>query len=260
MRRRVRLSLIATVTTLAVLTAGACQPEELDQWLIEHHKPLMAEPQRSQFAAYLTLVKAELDRRNRFVGNISPVSAERLGLSWRPGCPVGPESLRLLTLSFWGMDNQEHTGELIVHQSIAAQTVGAFKALWDEKFPINRMDTADKFLRPEDFAPGGELKPTPPAIDRVNDTSAFMCRRTTGATSWSEHSKGLAIDINPVQNPYIKGSTLIPLNGQVPRDPNVPGTMYAGSDQVRAFTSRGLKWGGVWNSIHDYMHFSPTNR
>lgn len=194
-----------------------------------------------------------------FAGSVAPVDEARLGLSWRPGCPVGAADLRLLTLTFHGFDGRAHTGELIVHRSIAERTVRAFEELWDAGFPINRMDTAEKFARPEDFDPDGSFIETH-GPDLVNDTSAFFCRPTTGGGGWSQHSYGTAIDVNPVQNPYVKGDTVIPPNGTLPRDAAVPGTIVAGSVVVRAMRRAGLTWGGTWHSLKDYMHFSANGR
>jgi hypothetical protein len=161
-------------------------------------------------------------------------------------------------VSFWGFDGVGHTGEIIVAQSIAAKVVTVFRTLWNEKFPINRMDTADKFARPEDFRTDGTFIETHAAPDTVNDTSAFFCRPTTGGSGWSQHSYGTAIDINPVQNPYIKGSTVIPINGT--RNAAAPGTIVANGVVDKAFKKAGLKWGGRWKSLKDYMHFSVTGK
>ena len=191
----------------------------------------------------------------RFAATVVEVDEARLGLSWRPGCPVGAQDLRLLTLVHHTFD-----GELIVHRSIVESTVAAFEELWDLGFPINRMETADAFIRPEDIADDGTFINTV-GPDLANDTSAFMCRQMTGSNrTWSEHSYGTAIDINPVQNPYVKGDLVVPMNGIVPRDPVSGGMLTAASPAVRAFSGRGFVWGGTWTSLKDYMHFSVSGR
>jgi len=202
--------------------------------------------------------EAEVARWGQFVGRIDGVSTERLGLSWRPGCPVSPSDLRLLTLSYWGVDGVGHQGELIVHRDIAPGVINAFRVLWITKFPINRMETPERYIRAEDIGPDGEYLPGEPGPDTANDTSGFLCRRSTGARSWSQHAYGKAIDINPVQNPYVKGSTVVPLNGAY--NPSAPGTITRTGIVVRAFQASGLKWGGNWRSAKDYMHFSANGR
>lgn len=257
MRRRFLI-----VLTTAALFAGVagCDAAAFNRWLVERGKPAMTEPELSKVVALITAAENENTRKASFTATLVGVDAARLGLSWRPGCPVGPADLRLITVSYWGFDNAGHTGELIVHRNIALQTIRAFRELWDARFPINRMDTAEKFASPTDFRPDGSFIETH-GPDLVNDTSAFFCRPTTGSSSgWSQHSYGTAIDINPVQNPYIKGATVIPENGTTARNASVPGTIVKGSLPVAAMKRAGLVWGGTWSSLKDYMHFSATGR
>jgi len=199
----------------------------------------------------------ELLRRALFRGEIHGVTAQRLGLSWRPGCPVGPADLRLLTVSYWGFDGVGHYGELVVHRKVASNVVKAFRTLWNDRFPIAQMRTADVFLTPDDFDAAGRYIERN-ELDEANNTSAFMCRQPTAGSGWSEHSYGRAIDINPVQNPYVKGWLVVPPNGR--RDPAAQGTISAGGTVVRAMAAAGFRWGGTWHSLRDYMHFSTTGR
>jgi hypothetical protein len=96
----------------------------------------------------------------------------------------------------------------------------------------------------------------------ANNTSAFNCRYVAGTTRWSEHAYGRAIDINPIQNPYVSGSYVSPAAGRAyaDRSRRAPGMIHAGDVVVRAFASIGWKWGGYWRSSKDYQHFSSTGR
>jgi len=256
-----RRSAVAIVSLVALLVGvTACQPEQVQALRAAKGLPPLPHDEAVRVARFFTLIEQEKARRDRFVGTISPVSVQRLGLTWRPGCPVDPADLRLLRLSFWGMDGGEHVGELIVHAAIAQRMVGVFRTLWDEKFPIHRMDTADRFVDASDFGPDGVYLDRPPTPDTVNTTSGFFCRPVTGGGTWSQHSYGLAVDINPVQNPYVRGPVVVPSNGQVGRDPAVPGTITAGDVVVRAMRSAGMTWGGTWTSLKDWMHFSLNGR
>jgi len=253
----VRRRLVATVAIglLLVIVAAGCDGATLNTWRVQHHLPALTEPALSRQVAFANAWEAELQRRVSFTGVVQPVDAARLGLSWRPGCPVGPADLRLLRLSYWGFDNAGHVGELIVNRKIASQTLGAFQEMWNEKFPINRMDTADKFLTAADFdAAGNYIERNLP--DTVNATSGFMCRPVTAGSTFSQHAYGMAIDINPLQNPEIKGLLVVPINGT--HDPAAMGTIVKGGIAVKAMTGHGFIWGGTWKSMKDFMHFSPN--
>lgn len=254
-----RFAILLVVVALAAL---ACEPADVDRFFIERGKTPPAEPVRSQLAKIGTAIEAERDRRNSFVGEVNTVDEARLGLSWRPSCPVTPAQLRLLRMSYWGFDDQGHVGEMIVNVQIAERVVGAFREMWNEKFPIQTMVTAEKYAQPSDFDPSGNYIEPAPGPDNVNDTSSFFCRPATGGGSYSQHAYGLAIDINPVQNPYIKGFKLIPTNGLpfLDRATVRPGMNVKGSVSVTAMTKAGLTWGGTWSSLKDYMHFSLNGR
>lgn len=185
-----------------------------------------------------------------FSSRVQPVEASKVPLSWRPGCPVPLEDLRLLTLSHWGFDGRVHTGEMVVHSTFAGDVVQVMSRLFEVRFPIDRMELVDVY--------GAEDARSTAA----NNTSAFNCREVQGSPGvWSQHSYGRAIDINPAQNPFL------PRNG--PLDPpagasytdraNVrPGMIVAGDEVVRAFGSIGWEWGGTWSRSKDYQHFSSN--
>jgi poly-gamma-glutamate synthesis protein (capsule biosynthesis protein) len=179
------------------------------------------------------LIDAELAQR------ISPTS-------WREGCPVDLSELRYLRLSHWGPDLAVHEGELIVNASVVDEIVTVFGRLFDARFPIAQMRLIDDF--------GGDDL----ASVAANNTSAFNCRPTTGGTSWSQHAYGLAIDINPLWNPYVGGDEVIPAEGAefVDRSREFVGKIDEGGPVVAAFDSMGWSWGGRFNSITDWQHFS----
>jgi hypothetical protein len=185
----------------------------------------------------------------RFTATIDPVSADirqRMGSSWSPNCPVPVEDLRYLTVSFWGFDDRAHTGELVVHAAIAEEVVEIFRELFDARFPIEEMrlvTTADL-----QAAPTGD----------GNNTAAFVCRTARGSTRYSEHAYGLAVDVNPFQNPYIRRENVLPELARSYTDRTMlrPGMMVEGDPAVTAFTRRGWDWGGTWRTVQDHMHFS----
>ena len=128
------------------------------------------------------------------IARIDGAQAKRMtGVSWRPGCPVPLRDLRLLAMSHWGLDGRVLTGRLIVHEDVAREIVGVFRKLHSARFPIRRMAPVDAY-------DGSDSR----SIEADN-TSAFNCRYVEGTRRWSEHAFGRAIDVNPIENPYVSG-------------------------------------------------------
>jgi hypothetical protein len=186
-----------------------------------------------------------------FRSTVSPVPPAVVDRStWSPGCPVALEDLRYVTVTFLGFDGRPHTGELLVHRTAAPVMVKAFRTLYRERFPIERMVVTTQAER--DAPPTGD----------GNTTSAFVCRSAAGSSNWSEHAYGRAVDVNPFMNPYVKRDVILPelARSYTRRDDVRPGMLVRGSAVVRAFTAQGWEWGGDWRSLKDYMHFSATGR
>jgi hypothetical protein len=186
-----------------------------------------------------------------YAGTSAPVDASRLPASWHAGCPVGPSKLRLLALPYIGFDGATHTGEMVVHIDVAERVVGVFKRLYDARYPIQRMVLVDEYGGSDD--------------DSVvaNNTSAFNCRAATGGSSWSEHAYGKAIDINPLQNPYVYRDRHVYDPAAAPyvdRSRTDPGVIHAGDVVTQAFAAIGWGWGGNFNTFKDYQHFSASGR
>jgi hypothetical protein len=172
------------------------------------------------------------------------------GVSWRSGCPVPLRDLRILTLSHWGFDGRARAGRLIVHRDVAAELVAVFHELYAGRFPIRRMVPIDAYGA-SDFR----------SIEADN-TSAFNCRYVDGTTRWSEHAYGRAIDVNPIENPYVSGGRTShrASRSYIDRVPRRRGMAYEGGSIVRAFDRIGWGWGGRWTSVKDYQHFSASGR
>ena len=183
---------------------------------------------------------------------IRPVPPDVLERStWREKCPVTPDELAYLTMTFWGFDRERHTGEMIVHASAAEEIAGVFEAIYNARFPIEEMRvTTLKEQREWNRAPTGD----------TNVTSSFECRQATGGSDWSEHAYGLALDINPFHNPYLLGDIVGPelAGAYTNRDWKRPGMIFEGDAVTRGFDAIGWAWGGRWNSLKDWMHFSQS--
>ncbi|MCP4382431.1 MAG: M15 family metallopeptidase [Hyphomicrobiales bacterium] len=174
----------------------------------------------------------------------------------RPETCVCPprETLVLLSVPFRDFQGKEGVGELIVAKDVADEVAGVFVDIFESRqFRIESMELVNRF-------DGDDV-----ASMAANNTSAFNCRLTTGGSSLSAHATGTAIDINPVQNPYVKGETTLPPAGQSfdeegERSGDGMGVVVAGDVVTDAFAKRGWTWGGDWTSLKDYQHFSKDGR
>lgn len=157
-------------------------------------------------------------------------------------CPVPAADLRKIWVRYLGFDARAHDGWVIMHRTLAAPVQRAFRRLYRWRFPIMAM--------------------APMVVeDKTVLTLGYECRFVAGTTRWSQHSYGLAIDINPRQNPMIRGDYLDPPNSRtwLARERYWPGMMHE-DGAVPAFTAEGFYWGGRWKTLLDYMHFSTNDR
>jgi D-alanyl-D-alanine carboxypeptidase len=189
-----------------------------------------------------------------FHGSSSPIDAKlrkrMTGKSWHDGCPVGIGKLRLLELSYWGFDDEPHRGRLVVHRRVAKDVLSIMETLYEDRFPIRRMVLIDRYGADDHRSMNAD------------NTSAFNCRFIAGQPGvWSEHAYGRAIDVNPVENPYVSpGGSVSPPKGEpyADRSKDAPGMIHDGDSTVRAFAEHGWEWGGNWNPEKDYQHFSTS--
>jgi D-alanyl-D-alanine carboxypeptidase len=183
------------------------------------------------------------------VMRLPPDVRERVvGSSWHPGCPVPIRKLRLVRVSIHKFDGSKGRGRLIVHRTKADGIVTVMRKLWRADYPIRRMRLIDAYGADDDRSMNAD------------NTSAFNCRYVAGTTRWSMHAYGKAIDLNPVENPYVSGSHVSPEKGAKYADRCCHRAIVHGGDKVvRAFASVGWEWGGYWSGgTKDYQHFSTN--
>ena len=187
---------------------------------------------------------------------IAPLSAaQRTAMTpevWRPGCPVALSDLRRVTLAYVGFDGRAHQGALVVNRTVAAPVARAFGELYAARFPIRRMLPIEAYGG-SDF---GSIE--------ADNTSAFNCRSATGSAHWSEHAYGRAIDLDPIENPYVSGGSTShtaswPYVDRT-RAAGRPGVITDGGVVTRAFGRIGWGWGGRWSGTRDYQHLSASGR
>ncbi len=189
-----------------------------------------------------------------FRSSISTLSAkERAAMTpsvWRRGCPVNIGSLRMVRVSHWDFRGTVRTGRLVVHRDAATDVVAIMRDLYAARFPIRWMVPIERFG-------GSDFR----SIEADN-TSAFNCRYVDGTTRWSNHAYGRAIDINPIENPYVsRGRTSHKASAPyVTRTPRRRGMIVEGDAATRAIDAAGWGWGGRWSGVKDYQHISSSGR
>ncbi len=186
-----------------------------------------------------------------FQSTLGPIPDDVLARSsWVPECPVTLDELAYITVSHHGFDGGIHTGEMIVNAGEAEGMVDVFRRLFEAGFLIEQMRVITK-----------EEIDAPPTGD-WNDTTSFVCRPAVGSGNWSQHAYGLAVDVNPFHNPYLKGDLVLPelATTYTDREDSRPGMIFAGDVATEAFAAMGWGWGGNWNTLKDWMHFSRSGR
>src|SRR5439155_22526257 len=182
--------------------------------------------------------------------SVAPVSCAELGASWHPGGPVGPAQLRRVTVPYGGCDGSRHSGALVVNVAVAARVASIFEHLYRSRFPIRRMRPIAAYGGSDDRSMAAD------------NTSAFNCRYAVaaGPKHWSVHAYGEAIDVNPVEDPYLEDGKVLPPAGRryVDRAAVRPGMAVAGGRLVAAFAAAGWQWGGRSTASPDWQHFSAT--
>ena len=192
---------------------------------------------------------------NSTITTISPEIKERMiqGTSWHKGCPVPLKDLRYLRIKYINFEGETKWGEMIVHKEVADEVVDIFHKLYTIGYPIHKMKLISDYK-------GSDWH----SIEADN-TSAFNCRNATGSQKWSKHSYGKAIDINPIENPYISKSGRISHKAsllyrkrvhRLDIHPDNWAILLKDDQSTQIFKKYGWKWGGDWHGVKDYQHFS----
>lgn len=172
--------------------------------------------------------------------------------SYKKNCTVPKSDLRYVRVLYYGFDKKTHIGELVVNKKIAEDICNIFYKLYCKKYPIEKMVLVDEYNAVDEDSMAD------------NNTSSFNYRPVSGTTRLSKHSYGMAVDINPLYNPYIHT-----INGKRVCEP-VMGRKYQNRSKsfaykidkkdlcYKLFTKHGFTWGGNWKSAKDYQHFEKA--
>jgi len=191
---------------------------------------------------------------NYNISEITPEVKERMvkADSWRQSCPVPLVDLRYINVNHLNFEGETVSGEIIVHKDVADDVVNIFSELYEMGYPIKQMHLVSDF-NADDWE----------SIEAGN-TSAFNCRPVTGnKKKWSKHAYGRAIDINPIENPYVsktghishKESLKYKRRVHKVNTPADKALLLKNDKATKIFKKYGWKWGGDWRSIKDYQHF-----
>jgi hypothetical protein len=261
--RRSRGLVLAVVCALLVSACGSSSGVE-DRPSVAAQAPSEASTATSTSPSAESTEPAEPEpvERAGVHGKIDPIppslAAQMRGTTWKPGCPVPLEGLRLLHFNYWGFGGNLLRGPMVVNASVAQDVLWVFRQLYDARFPIKRVDLSTPF-HPEAFAQHRRID------SKRSVTASFNCRPVVTALGsgddYSQHSYGLAIDLNPLQNPYVTTDGFVRNRAAEPytdRSRHLQGMLHEGDVVFRSFTAIGWEWGGNWSGDKDYMHFSQS--
>lgn len=200
---------------------------------------------------------AYLYKEGFYTDRISDSVKKRInGKSYKKNPNIQLSDLRYVSVQHYGYDGKIKSGELVVNKKIAKKVVKIFYELYQEEYPIQQMKLIDCY-------DADDVKSM-----EANNTSAFNYRTVSGTTKLSNHAYGMAIDINPRINPYVKGNVVLPENGAAYKQRDVTkckgkyksNMIHKGDTAYQIFTKYGFEWGGSWHSSQDYQHFEyPKN-
>jgi len=171
-----------------------------------------------------------------------------INVSWKEGCPVALKDLRYVQVLFKGFDNNVHIGGLIVHEKVSEEIMVLFQSFYDSDFKIEKVRPIYHYGANDDLSM------------EDNNTSAFNYRVVEGSSNLSKHSYGIALDINPIQNPFVRGDHVSPEAGKAFTDRSMSevGMIIEGDPCHKGFKDNNWTWGGDWNTMKDYQHFQKN--
>jgi hypothetical protein len=204
------------------------------------------------------LAAAALAMASPFQSSIEPLPVDvraqlRHAHVWQPGCPVALSDLRLLTVTHRDFAGRPQTGQLVVNKRAAQPLARVFRKLYGLYFPIRHLALDDAYgpvaKRPADGDVSGSFE--------CRRAASSPCSRAATTNSWSNHAYGLAVDLNPVENPYVGCGQSRDPRARRYRDRSRHRRGMVHRRVVAAFASVGWGWGGAWTgNTKDYMHFS----
>lgn len=177
------------------------------------------------------------------------VFARIYGKSYKRECTVPLSDLRYIRALHYDAAGRILVGEMVCNKAVSDDVVAILRALFEARYPIERMVLIDEYDADDERSMA------------ANNSSSFNFRYISGTNRLSNHSDGMAVDINPLYNPYVRVrggvTTVDPEAGRPYSDRSRSFVYKIERDDVcyREFVKRGFVWGGDWTSLKDYQHF-----
>ena len=180
-----------------------------------------------------------------------------IGKSYQPNDDIALSELRYLKMLHYNYDGEIQIGEMIVNSQIESDCLEIFQALFEAEYQICRMVLIDDYWT-------GDGEETDGVSIKNNNTSCFNYRNVPGSKKRSKHALGMAIDINPYENPYVPTSAGVPDYSNLDETEYYYATNRNETDAhvitsedlaCQLFINKGFTWGGNWKSLKDYQHF-----
>jgi hypothetical protein len=224
------------------------EPKKEDQDIIDNNDNIASEQQEAAMET-----QGHNITESFYSEEITQKIKDRInGKSYGEDCDIPYEELRYVSVLYWDFDHQSRVGELIVNKAITEDIIEIFAELYEAQYPIEQMVLVDEYDADDNKSMA------------ANNTSAFNYRVVEGTNRISKHSYGLAIDINPLYNPYVHevdGERVVtPVEGAMYEDRSLDSPYYIHSEDLcyQAFIRRGFTWGGDWKNQKDYQHFQKV--
>lgn len=180
------------------------------------------------------------------------------GKSYRENPNIGTGDLRYVKVLHYNFEHEIQVGELIVNEKIADDCVKIFEELFSAEYEIESMYLIDRYW-------DGDGVDADTSSVEDNNTASFNYRVVPGSTNLSNHARGLAIDVNPLQNPYVKykadgsfAKYYKDMEKYIDRNSGKEHIITHEDLCYQVFRKYGFTWGGDWNSCKDYQHFEKV--
>lgn len=236
---------ISIIILLACASCGHVRSGNMDDSALEEEIPDVAVAQEDNFVEVTDIETDNPESWFEIREIDDSIFARIKGKSYKDNCTVPLTNLRYLTIAHYTLDGTVQKGELICNKDVADDMIDIFRNLYLAKYPIERMSLIDEYDADDR------------ASMRANNTSCFNFRVVAGSKNLSKHAYGRAIDLNPLYNPYVKGSYVSPKEGKAyaDRSKEFPYKIDKEDLAYKEFIAHGFKWGGDWKSMQDYQHF-----